>query len=55
MKYTVYVGLSGTAMAFLVVVPPWPVYKRNPLSWVARVEKEQEEEEEEGGEIKKDM
>lgn len=47
-----YVGLSGTAMAFLVVVPPWPVYKRNPLSWVAVARMPEEEEE---GEGKKEM
>ncbi|KAL0635048.1 hypothetical protein Q9L58_005977 [Maublancomyces gigas] len=35
LKYTVYVGLSGTVLAFLAVVPPWPIYTRNPLTWVA--------------------
>ncbi|RPB16382.1 hypothetical protein P167DRAFT_470492, partial [Morchella conica CCBAS932] len=33
LKYTVYVGLSGTTLAFLAVVPPWPMYNRNPLVW----------------------
>lgn len=57
MKYTVYVGLSGTVVAFLAIVPPWPVYKRNPLSWVAvaTMPEEEEEEEGEGQEVKKEI
>lgn len=51
LKYTVYVGLSGTAVAFLVIVPPWPVYKRNPLSWVAVATMPEEEE----AEVKKEI
>ncbi|KAH0612857.1 uncharacterized protein H6S33_009237 [Morchella sextelata] len=35
LKYTVYVGLSGTALAFLAVVPPWPMYNKNPLVWAS--------------------
>nr|POF20794.1 signal peptidase complex subunit 1 [Quercus suber] len=31
---TLYVGLGGTALTFLIVVPPWPVYNRNPLPWL---------------------
>lgn len=23
----------GVILAFLVVVPPWPMYRRNPLEW----------------------
>jgi len=34
LKYTVYIGLSGTVIAFLVVVPPWGIYKRNPLTYL---------------------
>ncbi|RPB00112.1 SPC12-domain-containing protein [Choiromyces venosus 120613-1] len=34
LKYTVYIGLSGTAIAFLAVVPPWGIYKRNPLTYL---------------------
>lgn len=50
LKYTVYVGLSGTAVAFLAIVPPWPVYKRNPLSWVAVATMPEEE-----AEVKKEI
>lgn len=31
---TLYVGLGGTALTFLAVVPPWPVYNKNPLPWL---------------------
>ena len=34
LKYTVYIGLSGTAIAFLAVVPPWGMYKRNQVAWL---------------------
>ncbi|PUU79173.1 microsomal signal peptidase 12 kDa subunit-domain-containing protein [Tuber borchii] len=34
LKYTVYIGLSGTVIAFLAVVPPWGIYKRNPLTYL---------------------
>jgi signal peptidase complex subunit 1 len=30
----VYVGLGGTVLTFLVVIPPWPFYKRNPVKWL---------------------
>ncbi|KAI5845133.1 microsomal signal peptidase 12 kDa subunit-domain-containing protein [Morchella snyderi] len=33
LKYTVYIGLSGATLAFLAVVPPWPMYNKNPLVW----------------------
>lgn len=29
-----YVGLAGTALAFVVVVPPWPFFNQNPLPWL---------------------
>ncbi|KFY68470.1 hypothetical protein V496_01092 [Pseudogymnoascus sp. VKM F-4515 (FW-2607)] len=29
-----YVGLGGTALAFLLVVPPWPFFNRNPVPWL---------------------
>ncbi|KAF2766726.1 SPC12-domain-containing protein, partial [Teratosphaeria nubilosa] len=28
------IGLAGTALTFLVIVPPWPVYNSNPLPWL---------------------
>ena len=33
-KLTVYVGLAGTALTFLAVVPPWPFYNKNPEGWL---------------------
>ncbi|OLN81588.1 putative signal peptidase complex subunit 1 [Colletotrichum chlorophyti] len=33
-KLAVYVGLGGTALTFLVVVPPWPFYKQHPVKWL---------------------
>jgi signal peptidase complex subunit 1 len=29
-----WVGLGGTALAMLAVVPPWPVYNQHPQPWV---------------------
>jgi signal peptidase complex subunit 1 len=28
------VGLAGTALTFLVVVPPWPFFKQHPVKWL---------------------
>lgn len=33
-KLAVYVGLAGTALTFVAVVPPWPFYKKNPVKWL---------------------
>lgn len=33
-KLAVYIGLAGTALTFLVVVPPWPFFNKNPESWL---------------------
>jgi len=30
---TVWIGLAGTALAMLLVVPPWPVYNQHPQPW----------------------
>ncbi|RCI10949.1 hypothetical protein L249_5314 [Ophiocordyceps polyrhachis-furcata BCC 54312] len=30
----VYIGLGGTLLTFLLVVPPWPFYNRNPVRWL---------------------
>ncbi|POR33581.1 Uncharacterized protein TPAR_06213 [Tolypocladium paradoxum] len=30
----VYIGLGGTVLTFLLVVPPWPVYNKNPVQWL---------------------
>ena len=32
--HTLYVGLGGTALTFLVVVPPWPIFNQNPPPWL---------------------
>lgn len=29
-----WVGLAGTVLAMLLVVPPWPVYNQNPQPWL---------------------
>ncbi|MCJ1337050.1 hypothetical protein MMC09_002329 [Bachmanniomyces sp. S44760] len=31
---TLWTGLAGTAIAFLVVVPPWPAFNKNPENWL---------------------
>jgi signal peptidase complex subunit 1 len=28
------VGLAGTALTFLVVVPPWPFFNKHPVKWL---------------------
>jgi signal peptidase complex subunit 1 len=34
-KLTLYIGLAGTALTFLVVVPPWPFFNKYPEQWLA--------------------
>lgn len=37
---TLYIGLSGTLIAFLLVVPQWPYFNKKPEPWLpARVQK----------------
>jgi len=31
---SVYVGLAGTVLVLLVVIPPWPFYNQHPSSWL---------------------
>lgn len=31
---TLYIGLGGTALTFLIVVPPWPFFNKHPLAWL---------------------
>lgn len=31
---TIWIGLGGTVLAMLAVVPPWPVYNQHPQPWV---------------------
>ncbi|KAH8725236.1 microsomal signal peptidase 12 kDa subunit-domain-containing protein [Phaeosphaeriaceae sp. PMI808] len=33
-RLSLYVGLAGTALTFLLVVPPWPFYNKNPEDWL---------------------
>ncbi|KAI0127488.1 microsomal signal peptidase 12 kDa subunit-domain-containing protein [Xylariales sp. AK1849] len=28
------VGLAGTALTFLVIVPPWPFFNQHPVKWL---------------------
>ncbi|KAI0013956.1 SPC12-domain-containing protein [Xylariaceae sp. FL0662B] len=28
------IGLGGTALTFLLVVPPWPFFNKHPLKWL---------------------
>lgn len=30
----VYIGLGGTALTFLITVPPWPFYNTKPVRWL---------------------
>jgi len=31
---TMWIGLAGTALAMLLVVPAWPVFNQNPQPWL---------------------
>ncbi|RKF73060.1 Signal peptidase complex subunit 1 [Golovinomyces cichoracearum] len=31
---TIYISLGGSALVFLLVIPPWPIYKRHDLRWL---------------------
>lgn len=31
---TLWVGIAGAALTFLIVVPPYPFYKRHPVKWL---------------------
>ncbi|KAF2637669.1 microsomal signal peptidase 12 kDa subunit [Massarina eburnea CBS 473.64] len=33
-KLALYIGLAGTGLTFLAVVPPWPFYNKNPEGWL---------------------
>ncbi|KAH6893582.1 microsomal signal peptidase 12 kDa subunit-domain-containing protein [Thelonectria olida] len=33
-KLSLYGGLGGTALTFLIVVPAWPFYNKNPVKWL---------------------
>lgn len=31
--WTVYIVLAGFAVSCVLTLPPWPMYRRNPLAW----------------------
>jgi len=33
-KLALQIGLGGTVLVALVVVPPWPFYNKNPVKWL---------------------
>lgn len=33
-KLAVFIALGGTALTFLIVVPPWPFYNKHPVKWL---------------------
>ena len=33
-KLFLWIGVGGTALVFLAVVPPWPFYNQHPLKWL---------------------
>lgn len=33
-KLAVYIGLGGTALTFLAIIPPWPFYNQSPVRWL---------------------
>jgi len=32
---TLWIGLAGTALTAMVVVPPWPIYNTHPEKWLS--------------------
>ncbi|XP_065072952.1 signal peptidase complex subunit 1 [Ochlerotatus camptorhynchus] len=30
---TVYILIAGVLLASILTIPPWPIYRRKPLSW----------------------
>jgi len=33
-KLATYVGLVGTGLTFVTVVPPWPFFNQHPVKWL---------------------
>jgi len=33
--YALYVTLIGLVATMLIIVPPWPIYNRNPVKWLS--------------------
>jgi len=34
-QYTLWTGLAGTLLTFVLVVPPWPFFNTSPPKWLA--------------------
>jgi signal peptidase complex subunit 1 len=34
-KLALFIGLGGTALTFFAVVPPWPIFNKHPVKWLA--------------------
>ncbi|CAG9318337.1 SPCS1 [Blepharisma stoltei] len=37
--YTGYAAMISTIVSLILVVPPWPWYKKNPLTWSSKPKK----------------
>jgi signal peptidase complex subunit 1 len=33
-QYTLWILLAGAALTFVVCVPPWPFYNKDPVKWL---------------------
>ncbi len=33
-KLALYIALGGTALAFVVIIPPWPFFNKHPVKWL---------------------
>ncbi|XP_068107976.1 signal peptidase complex subunit 1 [Hyperolius riggenbachi] len=36
--WTVYIVIAGFGVSCLLTLPPWPMYRRNPLKWLPSLE-----------------
>ncbi|KAH8600878.1 microsomal signal peptidase 12kDa subunit [Bisporella sp. PMI_857] len=34
-KLALFIGLGGTALTLLLIVPPWPFFNRHPVKWLS--------------------
>jgi signal peptidase complex subunit 1 len=33
-KQALVIGLGGTILTFVLIVPPWPLFNRHPVKWL---------------------
>ncbi|OAA57876.1 Microsomal signal peptidase 12kDa subunit [Niveomyces insectorum RCEF 264] len=33
-KLAVYIALGGSALVSLIIIPPWPFFKKHPVKWL---------------------